>query len=43
MKLNSSYIYLQDLRFHAYHGVEAQERIVGNDYLMDVRLQYPVD
>ena len=25
MKLNSSYIYLQDLRFHAYHGVEAQE------------------
>ena len=35
MKLNSSYIYLQDLRFHAYHGVEAQERIVGNDYLMD--------
>ena len=42
MKLQTSYIYLRDLRFHAYHGVEAQERIVGNDYQLSVRIQYDV-
>lgn len=43
MKLQSSYIYLRDLHFHAYHGVEPQERKVGNDYLLSLRLQYPID
>ena len=43
MKLQSSYIYLRDLHFHAYHGVEPQERKVGNGYLLSLRLQYPID
>lgn len=43
MKLQSSYIYLRDLHFHAYHGVEPQEHKVGNDYLLSLRLQYPID
>ena len=43
MKLQTSYIYLRDLHFHAYHGVEPQERKVGNDYLLSLRLQYPID
>lgn len=42
MKLQTSYIYLRDLRFHAYHGVEALERTVGNDYQLSVRIQYDV-
>ncbi len=43
MKLQSSYIYLRDLHIHAYHGVEPQERKVGNDYLLSLRLRYPID
>ena len=43
MKLEASFIYLQGLRFHACHGVEAQERVVGNDYELSVRIKYPVD
>ena len=31
MKLKESYIVLQDLRFHAYHGVLPQERLTGED------------
>jgi dihydroneopterin aldolase len=42
MKLDESYIYLNHLRFHAYHGVLPQERSVGNDYLLDVRIKYNV-
>lgn len=43
MKLNDSYICLRGLRFHAYHGVMAQERLVGNDYEVDVRLHVDVE
>ena len=42
MKLDNSYIYLSHLRFHAYHGVLPQERAVGNDYLLDLRIKYDV-
>jgi dihydroneopterin aldolase len=38
MMITESFIYLRALRFHAYHGVEAQERLTGNDYLMDIRI-----
>ena len=31
---------LRNLRFHAYHGVLEQERIVGNDYEVSVRMSY---
>ncbi len=30
--LSSSKIFLKNVRFHAYHGVLKQERVVGNDY-----------
>jgi dihydroneopterin aldolase len=31
------------MRLHAYHGVLEQERRVGNDYVMNVRVRYPLD
>jgi dihydroneopterin aldolase len=31
-------IVLNGLRFHAYHGVLEQERMVGNDYTIDVEV-----
>lgn len=40
MKLQASYIILEDLRFHAYHGVLPQERLTGNDYVINLRLKY---
>ena len=43
MKLKDSFIQLRGLRFHAYHGVAAQERLVGNDYVVDLRLHVNVD
>ncbi len=43
MKLKDSYIQLRGLRFHAYHGVAAQERLVGNDYEVDLRLRVDVE
>lgn len=42
MKIKSSYVYLKDLHFHAFHGVLAQECIVGNDYVVNVRIKYPM-
>ena len=42
MKCASSYILLRSLRFHAFHGVEAQERLVGNDYEISLRLKADV-
>ena len=41
MRLQHSAIHLRGLRFHARHGVEAQERLTGNDYEVDLCL--PVD
>ena len=39
MKLTSSYITLDALRFYAYHGVDEQERRVGNEYQVDLVLK----
>ncbi len=39
MTLTDSYITLRDLHFHAYHGVLAQERTVGNDYVVGVTIK----
>ena len=38
MEVQSSSIFLKNLRFHAFHGVMSQERVVGNDYLVDVNI-----
>lgn len=43
MRISQSHIVLNHLRFHAYHGVMAQERKVGNDYDVSVRLEVPID
>ena len=42
MALKESFITLHNLRFHAFHGVLAQERMVGNDYELSLRLGYDV-
>ena len=42
MFLKESFIYINDLRFHAFHGVMPQERLTGNDYSVDLRVGYDV-
>lgn len=37
MKIESSYIYLRDVRFHALHGVAPIEKKVGCDFTVSVR------
>lgn len=34
-----SHIILKGMRFYAYHGVGEQERTVGNEYYLDLRLK----
>ena len=36
-------IYLENLRLHAYHGVGELEHNVGNDYVINVSVEYPID
>ena len=36
-------IYIKDLRLHAFHGVLPQEREVGNDYVVNLSVDYPVE
>ena len=43
MKSLSSYIVLRDVRFRAFHGVLPQERRVGGDYLLNMRVGYPLE
>ena len=38
--VKSSKIFLKNIRFHAYHGVLEQENMVGNDYLVNLSLEY---
>lgn len=42
MVLQSSYICLQDVRFRAFHGVLPQERQVGGDFKVTLRVGYDV-
>ena len=42
MKVVDGYIYLRNLKFHAYHGVLPQERATGNDYVVNLRVGYPL-
>lgn len=39
MKINSSYISLENCHFYAYHGVALQETKIGNDFLINLRLK----
>lgn len=40
MSKTTSYIILQDVRFHAFHGVMPQERTVGADFSLNLRIGY---
>lgn len=42
MKLEESFICLKGLRYHAFHGVLPQERLAGNDYVVNLRMGYDV-
>lgn len=35
-------IYISDMRLHAFHGVLPQEREVGNDYIINMVVDYPI-
>lgn len=43
MKLSSSYISLNRLRFHARHGVLPQEWATGGEFIVSVRAKYLFD
>ena len=43
MMFSDGYISLRDVRFHAFHGVLPQERQVGGDFLVTVRVGYPLE
>lgn len=42
MKINSSYIYLKDIRCYAYHGVAPQENLIGNEYTINLKLKVDI-
>lgn len=39
MKINSSYIFLKNIRCYAYHGVAPQENVIGNEYIINLKLK----
>ncbi|MEY8686576.1 dihydroneopterin aldolase [Bacteroides sp. AN502(2024)] len=39
MKINSSYILLKGIRCYAYHGVTPQENLIGNEYIIDLKVK----
>ena len=43
MKVESSYVFLKNVRFRAFHGVLPQERLVGGDFLVNLRVGYPIE
>ena len=43
MTLTDGYIILRNVRFHAFHGVLPQERQVGGDFLVNLRVGYPFE
>ena len=36
-------MFLKNVRFYAFHGVMAQERQVGGEFLLSLRVGYPID
>ena len=42
MKVAESYILLEGLRFHARHGVMPQERQTGGDFVVTLKVGYPL-
>ena len=42
MNYEGGYIWLRGVRIHALHGVMPQERAVGGDFRIDLRVGYPL-
>ena len=40
--VSKSYIFLHDIHFYAFHGVLAQEQKIGNDFRIDIKLEYDI-
>ncbi len=38
--MQSTYIFLNEVRFYAYHGVMPEEKVVGTDFLVSLRVGY---
>lgn len=43
MKLTKGYVLLRNARFHAFHGLMPQESRVGADFIVDLRVGYPLE
>ncbi|WP_336616299.1 dihydroneopterin aldolase [Bacteroides acidifaciens] len=43
MKINNSYILLKEIRCYAYHGVAPQENLIGNEYIIDLKLKMDIN
>ena len=39
MRIESTRLILNEMRFHAYHGVMEQEGLVGGDYLVSISVE----
>lgn len=39
MIIKNSHIFLENMRFYAYHGVAPQETVVGNEFLINLKLK----
>ena len=42
MQSYKSYIYLDNMRFYAYHGVGEQESLIGNEFIVSLQLQVDI-
>lgn len=42
LKIESGKIYIDNMRFHARHGVMEQERLTGGDFLVSLSACYPL-
>lgn len=43
MTLIDGYVFLRDVRFHAFHGVLSQESRVGGEFIVNLRVGYPLE
>ncbi len=41
-ELKKGYVILNNLRFHARHGVMPQERATGGEFIVNLRAEYPL-
>ena len=42
MKINNIYILLKEIRCYAYHVVAPQENLIGNEYIIDLKLKVDI-